>query len=137
MSRAELVYVHPNELQGSWDQVKEGLQKIHARASDGWIAEDVYAAIKGGNSTLHLCYVDQEYVGFIVLTPMQGYDVRKLHIWCAYNIGETSNLELFIAQLENMARSIGARKLTFASPRRWERRLPDFRLATTYYEKEV
>ncbi len=136
-NRVELSYVKPVDLQGYWDLIKVGLEAVHKNASDGWIAEDVYHAIKAGLSTLHLVYQDQEYVGFVILTPMQGYDVKKLHIWCAYNIGEKDVLAIVIPQLEDMARSIGARKLTFASPRKWERRLKDFTPVTTYYEKEV
>lgn len=133
----QLLPVRPEDLQGCWESVREGLLIVQKNASDGWIPEDVYNAIKIGTSVLYLGYADQEYVGFVVFTPLQGYDCKKLHIWLAYNHGPRNILELAAPQAEQMARNIGAKKITFASPRNWGRRLPDYKAVTTYYEKEV
>jgi len=136
-SPVELHYIKPEELQEYWDLIRPGLETVRNNAGDGWIAEDIYYALKSKQSSLHLAYHGQEYVGFVVLTPIQHYDCKHLHIWCAYNIGEKEILELVIPQLEAMAKSIGARKLTFGSPRKWDRRLKDFTPVRTIYEKEV
>lgn len=134
---SQLLPVNPVDLQSHWEEIRAGLLVVQKKASDGWIPEDIYHAIKACTSFLYLAYVDQEYVGFIVVTPMQCFDMKKLHIWCAYNCGGKNVLEQTYPELEKLARGIGAKKVTFASPRNWERRFPDWKVVTTYYEKEV
>jgi hypothetical protein len=132
-----LEYISPADLNPSWEIVRDGLFKVCKRASDGWIPEDVYYACRQGTSTLHLVWKDDEYVGFVVLTPMHGYDCKKLMIWIGYNAGEKDAVEVAMEDIEELARKSGARKVLFGSPRNWERRLPDYKPTTTYYEKEV
>lgn len=134
---SQLLPVNPVDLQSHWEEIRAGLLVVQKKASDGWIPEDIYHAIKNGSSFLYEGFVDQEYVGFIVLTPMQCYDMKKLHIWCAYNGGGKNVVELMSPELVKLAKGINAKKITFASPRNWERRLPDWKAVTTYYEKEV
>ncbi len=134
---SQLLPVNPVDLQSNWEEVRAGLLVVQKKASDGWIPEDIYHAIKSCTSFLYQAYVDQEYVGFIVVTPIHGYDCKKLHIWTAYNQGGKNVLEQTYPELEKIARGIGAKKITFASPRNWERRFPDWKVVTTYYEKEV
>ena len=135
---AELTYIPPAELQDVWDVVKDGVKQVGEHANDGWIAEDVYTAIRNGAATLHLGYVDDEYVGFIVFVPTQGYDAMKLMIWVCYSCSGTPILEVFIEDIRKMARAIKARKITFSSERKgWERRMREFKPKMTIYEMEV
>ncbi len=123
---ASLVHIHPVELQDSWPIVLPGLLKVQKHSASKWIPEDVYSAIKTGSSTLHLAYVNGDYTGFVILTPSLGFDGKVLHLWCAYNATKHDVLKTFLPELERMARSIGAKRMTFWSPRKWERKISQY-----------
>lgn len=122
----KLTYIHPNALHDVWGLIKPGIEACRLHSTDGWIAEDVYMAIRSANSTLHIGEIDGEYIGFVVLTPQQGYDRIRLQVWLAYAKTEHDPIDLFIDDLRKMARAIKASELTFASPREWGRRLKNY-----------
>ena len=130
----KLTYINPAELHDYWPLVKEGLEAVRNRVSDTWIAEDVYAALRSGVSTLHIGYDGEDYDGFVVLSQMQDYDGPKLFIWIAYGKGKNV-VERYMAEIEKMARKINARKIRVSSTRKgWSKY---FTPITTIYEKEV
>jgi hypothetical protein len=119
----ELRFIPPQEIRRTWPVILDGVQNVQAHSSDGWIPEDIYAELIAGNRTLHLGYVDGDYIGFLILQRQQGYSCIKLNIWLAYAHTELDPLALFMDDIKQIARSISAREITFASPRRWERRV--------------
>lgn len=131
-----LVFVHPNDLREHWDTVKQGLQKIREHSAEGWLDEDVYHALKSGVSTLHLV-VYSEYVGFVILTPTQHYDGKALHIWCLHLHTEEPAMSDFLPEIERMAREIGAKRITFTSPRKGWQKLEFFEEMHTIYERRL
>jgi len=123
--------VHPDELHAVWPLIKDGLEKVKARCHEVWIAEDVYASIKTGASTLHL-----KDDGFLVLTPTRQAHTGKpvLHVWIAYSAG--SNQEEGETYLDRIAKQYGFQLITMKSPRRgWERR--GWFPACIEYQREV
>jgi hypothetical protein len=46
----------------------------------------------------------------------------ELHIWITYHDTNEDISEQFHSNLQKIAENIGAKKITFTSPRRWERR---------------
>lgn len=116
-----LEHIPQADLQEAWKIIRPGLEKVHKHSVSGWIPEDVYVALRAGHSTLHLAYVEGDYAGFMVLTPQGVWDGKALHIWCAYNASKHDVLSLYEADLDRMARDIGATKITFWSPRAWEK----------------
>ncbi|MCO5760383.1 MAG: hypothetical protein NHG36_02560 [Chromatiaceae bacterium] len=119
----ELRLVQPHELGRYWELIKPGLVSVHEKASDGWLIEDVYMALKQGVSVLYIGFVSQYYVGFVVATPAIGWTGPQLHLWALYNRGERDLLETFLPDLLEIARARGAVRITMQSPRRgWERR---------------
>ena len=136
----ELKPMPQQDLHACWALVKEGLKEVKEHSTQDWIAEDIYSAIRANSSWLYLGLVQHAYVGFCVLTPTVGYACKMLHVWCVYNATDLDVIALFADELEKIARSIGARKITFLSPRPgWERRLKGygFRPGDTLYEKDV
>jgi hypothetical protein len=131
--------VPQDKLQEAWITVRPGLTRVRERTAPRWIEEDVYAELRAGRSTLHLGYVDGVYVGFTVLTPSQTFDGMVLHIWCAHNASSYDVISLFTPELERLGRSIGARHLTFWSPRKWDRKIAPvgFKANQTEYVKEL
>ena len=115
--------VAPADLYQYWPLVKAGVEKVAERGSDGWLPEDVYMALKQGISLLYVAFVNDYYVGFVVLTPAAGWNGPQIHLWACYNRGERDVLETFLPDLIEIARSRGAQRLTMSSPRKgWERR---------------
>ncbi len=118
-----LQLVPQSELTAAWHTVKRGMEEVQERASDGWLTEDVYMALRQGTSMLAVGYVHQYYVGFAVLTPVMGWAGPQLHIWAAYNRGERDVLETFLPDLIELAKQRGCTRLTMASQRKgWARR---------------
>lgn len=115
MIDGHLKYIPPQELRSVWDEVKQGLWIVQKYTSEPWIPEDIYADLKYGNATLH---IEKNGGGFVVLQKQPQYDGVALHIWCAYSKGHQP-LETYIQEIEEMARSIGAKRLTLSSKRNW------------------
>jgi hypothetical protein len=131
----ELRHVPPQDLHQYWPFIKEGLEEVRNHSVDGWIAEDVYSAIRTGSSTLHVAFISGTYAGFCVLTVMQGYSSKALHIWCAYGAHGANVIQRFESELIKIALNCGARKLTFLSPRKgWGKY---YKAINTVYEKEL
>lgn len=131
--------VPQDKLHDAWTLIRHGLAKVRRRSASRWIEEDVYAEVRAGRSTLHLAHVDGIYVGFVVLSPSQTFDGMVLHIWCAHNASSYDVVRLFTPELERLGRSIGARHLTFWSPRKWDRKIGKvgFKANQTEYVKEL
>ena len=131
----ELRHVPPQDLHAYWPFIKPGLEEVRSRSVDGWIAEDVYSAVRTGSSTLHVAFVDSSYAGFCVLTVMQGYSSKALHIWCAYGVKGMNVVDRFEKDLIRIALNAGCRKLTLLSNRKgWGRR---YKAVQTVFEKEL
>ena len=125
--------VHPEELHKVWDLVSEGLKKVLRHSVSRWIPEDVYHAIRSGNSVLHMVYVDG-YCGFTVSTLVNAFDGKELHFWIVYNASKVDIIEQFMPEVERIARNAGAKRITFWSPRRWERRIKRYGFLPTQTE---
>jgi hypothetical protein len=119
----DLTPVKPEDVQEVWHLVAQGLHKVLKHSTERWIPEDVYHAIRSGSSVLHLCYVEGEYCGFTVSTLLQQYDGKALHFWIVYNASKVDIIGTFMPDVELIARTAGAKRVTFWSPRRWERRI--------------
>lgn len=129
----ELIYVPPEHLYKHWDSVKPGLEACRKRG-EPWIVEDVYHAIKSGQSSLYVASC-----GFLVLTAQKSYDGMQLFIWCCYADSEQDPIAMFSDDLKEIARSIQAKRILFGSKRNWERRLSEYgwRPVTTIYGLEL
>jgi hypothetical protein len=126
--------VKPDDLQDVWPLIQPGLLKVLKHSTDNWIPEDVYHAIKSGQSVLHLVYVEGDYCGFTVSTLVTTFDGKALHFWIVYNASKVDIIKTFMPEVERLARAAGARRVTFWSPRRWERRLKRYGFLPTQTE---
>jgi hypothetical protein len=112
-----LIYIPPSDLRKVWDVVKSGLMEVRKHTDEPWIPEDIYTELKNGTATLH---IEKDGGGFVVLQKTPQYDGVALHIWAAYSEG-LEPLETYIAEIEQMARNIGAKRLTLSSKRNWRK----------------
>lgn len=133
-----LHFVHPAELHAYWPYVRPRLEIVARRARARWIAEDVYTALKNGAATLHIAEAGDEYLGLLVLRPTTDFDGPALQVWAVY-CESKGVIEALENEVAGYARKIGARRLTFTSPRAWGRRLSKLGYVATsqVFEKEV
>jgi len=118
MSSSARVFIEPNNLRQVWDYVREGLLKVKEASSEPWIPEDIYCDCYSGRSMLWLMVENDQPVGFGVLQPVGD----SLHIWAGY--GKFLMDEGF-RHAEEIAKSGGARRITFESNRPGWARMAD------------
>ena len=127
----ELVLIPPNALRSVWDFVRAGLATM---PPEDWIAEDVYHAIRSGESALHVALGNAGPCGFLVLRRhlTEFTQTPELHVWLAYNAGDADVIAAGETVLKETATRMGAARITFGSPRKgWAKR---YRPVTTTYE---
>lgn len=134
----KLEWIAPDQITNVWDLIKPGVLNLEGRSKEGWRAEDIYAALRTGSSALHIGY-GTEYLGFMVTTLLTGYRDKSLNIWLCFNASKEDIIDLFSEDVTEIAKTAGAKRISFYSPRNWERRLKDYGFlpARTLYEKEV
>ena len=122
-----------------WDWVRDGLAKIVAKTRDDWRPEDVYVELRTGAAKLHLIYVNQDMVGFVVTQVWPGYHSGpRLFVRALW--GEPGALvavegEIMDA-LRDLGRKHGCRAVRMNSPRRWDAR-EGWALKQYIYELEI
>jgi hypothetical protein len=134
------VAVEPQNVAQVWDTILPGLMKVWRRG-EGWRVEDVYTAIKTGQAYLHIAMDAGDYAGFVVSQPQQAPDGVVLHLWALYaDGGHREHFATWLGQIDEWARGIKAKRITFHSPRRgWEKlgQQLGFKPAMTVYERST
>lgn len=123
--------IHPTQLRGVWPKIRAGLE---AMPPDDWIAEDVYHAIKSGESALHVFTEAGQFAGFLVLRRLVAEFSGEVscHIWLAYSVSHADAYLAAESFIKESAKRMGASRITFSSPRKgWAKRYP---LASCTYE---
>lgn len=125
-----LQLVHTKDLRKVWDDVRAGLATM---PPEDWIAEDVYHAIKSGESALYVSYEAGTFEGFVVLRRLvsEFAGIVSCHIWLAYNASGQDAYDAAMGLYRTVAKQMGASRITFSSPRPgWAKRFQP--LSTTY-----
>lgn len=138
----ELRYINPGNLHDYWEMIYGDLQHCVNQDSDDLIMEDVYYMLKAGFASLHVAFVDLTYQGFCVLQkindPFSG--APRLHVWFTSCKAGHQIVVMFENNLNEMAKNINARFITFKSNRdAFGRLLNDigYKPMDTTYFKEV
>ena len=115
----ELKYVNPSNLHDAWELIQDGLEVCIKQDDEHPLKEDVYTAIRMGNSHLHLGYESGKYVGFIILTPFNApyTGLMTLHVWFAYKDGGMHLTPEGQREIEKIARHMNASRITFRTPK--------------------
>lgn len=101
-----------------WDEIHESLcDTLHPSER----VEEVYYKCRAKKAFLFLC---EE--GYIVVEELfEEPESKILHVWIAYGKG-TNLLEKYNEDINQLAKSVGANKITFRTQRKgFERALPD------------
>jgi len=97
-----------------WDDVQPGLQVIKNRFNPEWRTEDIYADCVSGNATLYMA--DGGF--FVMRVDVERFTGQStLFIWIVYGKAE-DEWESYLDEIETLARSVGAKSISFESPRK-------------------
>lgn len=88
----EFILVTPAALRAHWDCIAAALDAVQAKATEDWIREDVYHAIKSGSVACHILVEGGQYAGLLIVRPQETEFSRapSLHVWIAHSAGESS-----------------------------------------------
>lgn len=130
-----LNYIHPDNLHDHWEFVKEGLKRIHDRAKDRWLAEDVYNMLKSNNAGLYLV---NERDGFAILQPVRGWDGQELFVFGAYIVPGKDLMDEAFEEVKQIGRNMNAKRIRFQSKRDgWEKRAAELGYTKSHVEYEL
>lgn len=130
-----LVYIHPDNLHAHWDFVKQGLERIHDRASDRWKTEDVYWMLKAGNASLHIV---NDHDGFVVLQMLKGWDGPECHVFAAYIVPGKDLMDEAFEEVKGIAKACNAVRVKFQSKRKgWDKRAAQLGYELGHVEYEL
>lgn len=130
MSGIDWQLIPPAALRAVWPEVKQGLATM---PPDDWIAEDVYHAIRSGESALYVFTEAGEFSGFVVLRRLVAEFSGQVscHVWLAYSKSDRDAYLAAEGVIKATAKQMGASRITFSSPRTgWAKRYP--LLSATY-----
>ncbi len=120
-----LTPISPLRLHDIWETVEADLDVCRKQDQDEVWMEDIYHALKAGYATLYVGYMGEEYAGALVLMqkndPWSGEP--SVHIWFVANHAGHDILKEGQLQVEQIARKIGASKITLRAKRRAMERL--------------
>lgn len=125
--------VAPHELRGVWSWIKAGLEETIEKCGEDYLAEDVYVSIRGGVSFLYTI----EDKGFVILQKHTDPHGPVLFVWCIWGVGMMPQADQIMAELDELARGIGARLLRHHSPLKAWTRLGYFKPVSTVYERKL
>ena len=128
----------PDEAYASWGWIRSGLLAVIERNEKArFLPEDVYMRVRNG--TAWIWTIGEDEIGFMVLTQEFDPDGLVMYIWALWlepDSGRPHEGEIYEA-LEDLARSIKAKRVRMQSSRKaWERR-EFFEQVSTVYEHEV
>jgi hypothetical protein len=130
--------VDPVGVYNRWDWIRAGLEKTFKRTGAKMRPEDVYVRLRANTAWLFALQEEEDDFGFLILTQEHDPDGPVLFIWVLWT--EPHKLypvkQQFYAEVEEMARKTGAKRIRWQSPREYERERWGKKVAHVY-EREV
>ena len=121
------------QLRDVWPWVKAGLEATIKKCNDDYLAEDVYVSLRQSVSYLYTI----EDKGFVILQRHVDPDGPVLFVWCLHAPGFMPRADEIMADIDELARSIGATLIRHHSPRgAWER-IGYFKPKSVVYERRI
>lgn len=105
------------DLRKDWVWIKPCLEKVKAKTKEGWLVEDVYAAVSAGRAAMYV--VDEPESVLVVYETTEGWTGEKLlHVWIVYSEDMIQYEQRAYTLLEQLRQKIGARSVVMESPRK-------------------
>ena len=107
--------ISPVAVGSVWDHVRQYLRECVQLDYQDIRVEDVYTALRTGAATLHIGRRRKQIVGCMVTQPVADPYSGKpiLHIWLVHGRMQARDGMPYV---EDLARAIGARRITFTCP---------------------
>ncbi len=123
--------VPPERLHDSWGWIRDGLWRVKDKCNEPWFPEDVIYQLGAKAAFLYECPG-----GFFVFQRHVDLDGPALFVWIM--CGELMPFrEQIKADLQEIARAIGAKRVRFHSPRKGYAKMGFGKMKTTIYELEL
>ncbi len=127
-----LAPVPPERLHDSWGWIRDGLWRVKEKCNEPWFPEDIIYQL--GAKTAFI-YAAQDK-GFLIFQRHTDLDGPVLFVWIIS--GELMPFrEQIKADVQEIARSIGAKRVRFHSPRKGYAKMGFGKMKTTIYELEL
>lgn len=118
-----------SDIDQHWAVIKPGLKRVRLKAGGDWTPHKLRKACRRTQAFL---FVAPE--GFVILRPDPG---PVLHLWVAYGTGG-GLIHKYQSFIDQLARDIGAERITIQSQRAAYRRLPGWTATgADTYERRV
>ncbi len=128
---------HCENIKASWGFIRNALECLINKTNPNWLPEDVYMAAMLGQARIYT--TPDGVIVFKLLTDDLTQEI-SLFVWAAYsNLGDA--LVMYHEDVDAIARSFGATKISFTSSRKgWHKainKIPGWREGETIYEKRI
>jgi hypothetical protein len=120
------------QLRGVWSVIRDRIDRIAIDLKQPWVSEDVFHEILSGNAHL---WALADNSGFVVIRLFATAYERTLHVWICSNHSGPKIVD-YLDQIKGIAAANDCERVTFESPRRYQRALPGVK-ATYSYSIEV
>lgn len=129
-SEADTLYpVAPDDLRGVWPDIRAAVQGIADKCEENWLPEDVFHELITGNASL---WATPDRTGFAVLRLFSTAYSRDLFIWVAAIGDRPEGCAHYMPQFLEIARDNGCKRVTWESPRPYEKLFKHARTTTQY-----
>jgi hypothetical protein len=132
--------VPPEKCRDVWDYVRPGLVQVREKCNDRWLPEDIWLALQSKAAFLYMLEEDGDTIGFFVFKNFYDVDGLALYVWVLHapNAVQTSERAMeVIAQIDALAKGVGAKRIRHHSPRGGWLFKEMFELKMHLYEREV
>ena len=125
----------------AWPFVRKGLDSMLEKHQDRWLPEDVYFELMAGTAFLYIINHEDEELGFMVVKKFVDFDGLALFVWIIHaengSMKENDRWKDVMAELDALAKNVGAKRIRHYSPRGGFGEIGAFDLKMHIYEREV
>lgn len=125
---ATLLPLDYEQRRAAWPTLRSRLAALAARTGEPWMPEDVFHLTTMGQATI---WASEDLAAFIVTQIDEQPWGRAMVIWIGSEETDARALD-YMDQLRAIAAHQNCSRVTFTSPRRWERALPGLNVRFEY-----
>ncbi len=125
-SHFELREIPAADVDTYWPKMLPEIKGIIERSPDicDFIPEEIYVFLKRRVAFLHVGFLDGEYAGFGILQRKLMPFSQEPYLLSWLGAGRDEAVNLYFAELENIARRIGCKSVRHEGRLGWQRRVP-------------
>lgn len=124
----QLLPLDYEERRTAWPELRTRLAALAARTGEPWMSEDVFHLTTMGQATL---WATDDLGCFIVTQIDEQPWGRSFVVWIASEETDARAID-YMEQVRLLAAEANCSRVTFSSPRRWERALPGLTVRREY-----